>query len=155
ELLELLGYEHASLVAAQKCSGIAASAPLFSTLFNYRHRSNAPASDWTGVPGVQVLARAGTRTGYPITVCVDDFGEDFMITAQTDRRIDPRRVLEFMLEATQSLSGALERAPHTPALALSILPDTERSKVIETFNVARVECSEGQLIHDLFEQQVS
>src|SRR6185312_7262320 len=58
ELVELLGYEQASLAEAQRCSGLSDAAPLFTTLLNYRHSvgKTSPAD----VPsGLRLLASHG------------------------------------------------------------------------------------------------
>ena len=143
ELVELLGHEQASLAQAQRCSGIAGSAPLFSTLLNYRHSVPIPKSEWSDASGIQVLA-AQERTNYPITVSVDDLGEGFTLTAQTDRRIDPQRMMGFLSTALQSLVEALEDAPQTAALSLSILPGSERRQVLELFNATRAAYPQGR-----------
>jgi amino acid adenylation domain-containing protein len=153
ELVQLLSHEQASLAVAQRCSGIAGSAPLFSALLNYRH--SVPNSDegWANASGIRVLVDQ-ERTNYPITLSVDDLGESFTLTAQTDRRIDPRRMTGYLHTAVQSLVESLEKAPQTPALALSILSERDRHQVIELFNATEEAYSQEKLIHELFEEQV-
>jgi amino acid adenylation domain-containing protein len=149
ELVELLNHEQTSLALAQRCSGMPASTPLFSALLNYRQD---PGSEWLDdASGIEVLSREGL-TNYPVTLSVDDLCEGFRLTGQTDRRIDPSRVVRYMHTALQSLVKALEQAPDTPALQLSILPDLEWRE-IESFNATRVESPRHALIHQLFEDQ--
>ncbi|WP_162886469.1 condensation domain-containing protein, partial [Pseudomonas syringae] len=71
-LTALLGHEHAPLVLAQRCSGVAAPLPLFSSLLNYRHSGVAEPSvesieAWRGI---EVLS-GEERTNYPLTLNVD------------------------------------------------------------------------------------
>jgi amino acid adenylation domain-containing protein len=152
ELVELLDHEQASLAVAQRCSGIAGSRPLFSTMLNYLHGTlhaeiEQPAS------GVQVLSSL-EWTNYPIMLAVADRGEEFVLTAQTDRRIDPQRMTGYLHAAMQSLVESLEEAPQTLALSLSILPRKERHQVIELFNATQAAYPQEKLIHEMFEEQV-
>ena len=152
ELVQLLIHEQASLAVAQRCSGIAGSAPLFSSLFNFRHSVPNPESEWASANGIQLLGYQD-RTNYPITVSVDDLGEGFSQTVQTDRRIDPNQLAGYLRTAVQSLVSTLENAPQTLVLKLSILPDNERRKVIEAFNPQQADQPVRELIHELFERQ--
>src|SRR3569833_1901611 len=76
ELVALLGHEQASLAAAQRCSGIVGSAPLFTSLLNYRHSVPHPGSEWSSVAGIRVLT-VRELTNYPITNSVDEFSAGF------------------------------------------------------------------------------
>ncbi|MDN4163749.1 hypothetical protein, partial [Nocardioides abyssi] len=91
----LLGHEQSSLAMAQRCSGVSGSTPLFSTLLNYRHSAAVNPNPESSGSEIQVLA-GQERTNYPITVSVDDLGEGFALTAQTDRRIDPQRITGYL-----------------------------------------------------------
>ena len=153
ELAELLEHEQASLAAAQRCSGISGSVPLFTALLNYLH--GAPDSHECRrelTSGIQVLA-AGDRTHYPLVLSVNDLGDGFALQVQADRRVDPLRVLEYTRTALRSLTEALESAPQTPAVRLKILPEEERRLVVETFNATRIQRSGPALIHRMFEAQ--
>jgi len=56
ELVGLLIMSRLRWLIAQRCSGIAASTPLFSTLLNYRHALQDEGKDWSDAAGIQVLA---------------------------------------------------------------------------------------------------
>ena len=104
ELIELLVHEQASLAVAQRCSGIAGSSPLFSALLNYRHSTLGLQETWTDAAGVRVLAGRG-GTNYPVVLSVDDAGEGFGLEMETDRRIDPKRMLGICLHGA-AIAGA-------------------------------------------------
>jgi len=153
-LMELLDYEQAPLAVAQSCSAIVGSAPLFSTLLNYRHSTRNPeAAQLEVTSGIQVLALQ-EWTNYPIAISVDDQGDGFVLTAQIDRRIDPNRMMGYICTALQSLVDALEGTPQRLALELPILPESEHQRVTQYFNATRTACPHERLVHELFEEQV-
>jgi len=157
ELKELLKYEQAPLTMAQRCSGIVGTAPLFTAVLNYRrslgHSVVDTRSEAANAAGVRVLANQ-FRTNYPITLVVDDLGDGFTLTAQTDSRIDVDRTLIYMITAVRSLVEALEQAPEKQALTLSILPESERNQIVELYNSPRKPYPDERRIHELFEVQV-
>lgn len=153
ELIELLNHEQASLVLAQSCSGVSGSIPLFSSLLNYRH-IKLPIE--TGQPvldaGVQLLM-SEEWTNYPIVLSVDDQGEDFVLTAHTDYRVDPNQLIGYTLTAMEALIEALDVAPSTPALDLPVMTHAERRFVIETLNATKADYPQRSVV-ELFQEQV-
>src|SRR5262249_26304686 len=129
------------------------TAPLFTALFNYRHSVPNTDAAWFSTEGIRTLA-SQERTNYPITLSLDDMGEDFVMLAQTDRRVDPQRVLGYLKTALHSLLEALAAAPDARALRLEVLPRDERLAVLESFNDTRREYPTTALVHRLFEEQV-
>jgi amino acid adenylation domain-containing protein len=152
ELLDLLDHAHAPLAVAHRCSSITGSAPLFTSLLNYRRSKHE--AEWESPTGVRVLARGEAPTNYPIAISVDDRGHEFVLTAQTDQRIDPDRVIGYLRIAVHSLVNALKTAPQTPALSLSILPESELCQLIHVFNGTHRDFPRERLTHHLFETQV-
>ncbi|WP_443726265.1 non-ribosomal peptide synthetase [Rhizobium mongolense] len=154
-LAELLSHEHASLALAQRCSDIAAPAPLFSALLNYRH--NTPAMAGVGTSdvlfGMEWLG-GEERTNYPLTLSVDDFGQELGLTADAVEPISPDRICGYMQRALEQLVDALERAPNTPVRELDILPAEERSYLLEDLNRTEADYPSDLCVHALFEAQV-
>ncbi|WP_246774145.1 non-ribosomal peptide synthetase [Bradyrhizobium diazoefficiens] len=153
-LAELLAHEHASLALAQRCSQIAAPAPLFSSLLNYRHTTPALAAATNdALPGLEWLG-GEERTNYPLTLSVEDFGDALGLTAQVAEGICADRVCGYMQQALAQLAEALERAPATPVRELDILPADERTYLLEELNRTAAPYPSDACIHQLFEQQV-
>ncbi|MER8931331.1 condensation domain-containing protein, partial [Mesorhizobium sp. M0859] len=155
-LSELLAHEHASLALAQRCSGVAAPAPLFGALLNYRH--NTPAA-MTGCGPDDVLAGmewlgGEERTNYPLTLSVEDYGEALGLTAQVVEPVSADRVCGYMQHVLEQLAEALERAPDRPVRELDILPAAERTYLLEDLNRTAAAYPSQRCIHELFEAQV-
>lgn len=154
ELVQLLRHEQASLALAHRCSGIEGTAPLFTSLLNYEHNVPAAEGGWPSGCGVEVLA-SHYRTNYPITLTVDDLGEGFRLTAHTDRRIDPQRMIDYLHTALSSLVRALEETPALAAQDLAVLAERERHQIFESFNSTSVHYPAQRVVHELFEEQAA
>src|ERR1700722_3583842 len=155
-LADLLRHEHASLALAQRCSGVQAPAPLFSALFNYRHNRPMGGEEQASIDplrGVSFL-HAQERTNYPITLSVEDFGQELGLTAQVLSPLSPERICEFMHSALSALVQALEEAPQTPLCRVDILPSAERHRLLVEWNATDQPYPSERCIHELFEEQV-
>ncbi|AJX67716.1 D-alanine--poly(phosphoribitol) ligase, subunit 1 [Burkholderia pseudomallei MSHR840] len=154
QLAELMRHEHAPLVLAQRCSGVPAQTPLFTSLLNYRHglRHRADAAT-PGGDDIELLS-ARERTNYPLTLSVDDLGQDFSLTVQVSGHVDPRRVCAFMETALEQLAQALGEQPQCDIGGLDVLPRSEREQMVYAWNATERDYPIEQCIHQLFEAQV-
>jgi amino acid adenylation domain-containing protein len=154
ELEELLRWERAPLTLAQRCSGISGTAPLFTALLNYRHAVSRAAENSGAAAGICVLAHHEAWTNYPLALTVDDDGDGITLIVQARGAIDAERVAGQVVAAVHSLTEALEFAPNTPALSLTVLPPEERQLVLRGLNATQAAYDRNALIHELFEAQV-
>ncbi|MFJ5219342.1 amino acid adenylation domain-containing protein [Streptomyces sp. NPDC088354] len=148
-LIDLLTHEHASLALAQRASSVPPSEPLFTSLLNYRHgakpssapgASRSPELSEDPWDGAELLSTAG-RTSYPLTVSVDDLGEDFALTVQIAGHVvgaDPARVVAMLCTALERLTDMLMRPTPATVAALDVLPAAEHDLLTTVFNVSGV-----------------
>ncbi|MES2936878.1 MAG: amino acid adenylation domain-containing protein [Pseudomonadota bacterium] len=133
DLAQLLVHEHASLALAQRCSALPAQAPLFTALLNYRHQVvhlGRVEEEETGELQLQVL-HTEERTNYPLTLIVEDLGEDFHFIAQVASTVvAPERICAAMQAALRSLVELLETAPQAPVRTVDVLPPEERRQLL-------------------------
>ncbi|NIE77849.1 amino acid adenylation domain-containing protein, partial [Pantoea sp. Ap-967] len=154
-LSTLLGHEQASLALAQRCSGVAAPAPLFNSMLNYRHSDAGDAAEIIPVaPGIDIVG-AEERTDYPLTVSVDDLGTDLRLTVQSLPQWGAERLGLQFEQVLASLADALEQAPDTPLQSLPVLPQAEREQVLQQFNRTTQAYPQGQTVHALVETQAA
>ncbi|WP_038780616.1 non-ribosomal peptide synthetase [Burkholderia pseudomallei] len=154
QLAELMRHEHAPLVLAQRCSGVPAQTPLFTSLLNYRYGLRHCADAATpGGDDIELLS-ARERTNYPLTLSVDDLGQDFSLTVQVSGHVDPQRVCAFMETALEQLAQALGEQPQCDIGGLDVLPRSEREQMVYAWNATERDYPIEQCIHQLFEAQV-
>ncbi|WKB56059.1 non-ribosomal peptide synthetase [Eleftheria terrae] len=152
-LARLLRHEHASLSLAQQCSGVAAPAPLFSALLNYRHNRPTVEDIAERVEGMEWIY-VEERTNYPLMLSVDDCGEAMGLTVQAVPGVEATRICRFMEKSLSELAGALELSPDRSIGELDILPAGERRQILEEWNATKGEYPRDRCVHQLFEEQV-
>ncbi|WP_342337093.1 amino acid adenylation domain-containing protein [Burkholderia pseudomallei] len=153
QLAELMRHEHAPLVLAQRCSGVPAQTPLFTSLLNYRYGKPKVAAAHIA-DGIELLD-GHERTNYPVSVDIDDHGDDFKMRAQAAASVDPARVCDFLEVALTRLVDALERDPHGALRQLDILPEVEREEVVRRWNAGEKARPSRLCLHELFERQAA
>jgi arthrofactin-type cyclic lipopeptide synthetase A len=154
-LASLLAHERAPLNLALQCSGVPSPLPLFTSLLNYRH--SLPQEHGEPLPltlsGVRVLL-VEESANYPIAVQVDDYGEEFSLSAICVDGLDAERITGYFRSAIENVARALEDENSEDALTLDILPPGERQQLLADFNHATSDYTRTALVHELFEAQV-
>jgi hypothetical protein len=146
QLAGLLAHEHAPLVLAQKASGVAAQAPLFTSILNCRH-SQRPGQGAGGGGGLGGISMIYTKdpTNYPLMAAIDDVGTGFSIGVDAVAPASPGQVCALLQSATASLITALEDAPATPLRAVEVLDAAEREQILAGWNDTEAEVPAGTL----------
>ncbi|GLQ98962.1 non-ribosomal peptide synthase/polyketide synthase [Dyella mobilis] len=155
-LAELLRHEHASLALAQRCSGVAAPAPLFSALLNYRHnrahvRTDEPSE--ASSDGIERISGVD-RSNYPFALSVEDYGDALGLSVQVQQPVSAQRVFDQVRHVLEQLADALENTPQQPLRTLRILPAEEERRVLHDWNATAHELPRATL-PDLFERRVA
>ncbi len=156
-LAELLKHEQAPLAMAQRCSGVDAVMPLFTTLLNYRH-GHAALGEGEGAAdvfdGMRVVL-SQERTNYPLIMSIDDTDEGFVCSAQAVEGIDAGRINGYLHATLERLVAAVSREDGQPLERIDVLPVAERRQILQEFNATQTQYAGSGLIHELFEAQVA
>jgi amino acid adenylation domain-containing protein len=141
-LLDLMPYEQTSLALAQNCSALDADQPLFNTLLNYRHTT----PDGHSLANIEFIDPKET-SNYPLTIAVDDFGNNFLINVQIhhdshqllqqpqplQQQSKAAQLLAYIQTALSVLTTQSTDTTHQqiPINQLSILPAIEHERQIK------------------------
>ncbi|MFG2548305.1 condensation domain-containing protein, partial [Streptomyces sp. NPDC048594] len=157
QLAGLLVHEHAPLAIAQKASAASASAPLFTSLLNYRHgrqRVELPSDEGRHqLDGVEMVY-SRESTNYPLAVSVDDLGSGFAITTDVVAPEDPNLVCQLLHTVIDNLTDEIAAGPDTPLRAVEVLAPAGRERVLVEWNDTDRVVPEETVV-ELFERQVA
>ncbi|WP_038243176.1 non-ribosomal peptide synthetase, partial [Xenorhabdus bovienii] len=159
-LTQLVRHEQASLALAQKSVQTSGTAPLFTSLLNYRHSEvrNIPSADpfqAMNPSSINGVSYSGSmeRTHYPVSVNIDDFTNDFVINAQVQQGLDPELICDYLQTALQEIVTALESAPERGIGRIHVLPAQEKDKLLWQWNQTTSDFPRQACLHTLIEEQ--
>ncbi|TDF41775.1 non-ribosomal peptide synthetase [Alteromonadaceae bacterium M269] len=156
DLVSLLSYEQTPLVQVQKHSGIPSEQPLFSALMNYRH-SGKNDNQADTIQGIE-MSHSGARNNYPLTLSVDDYGEQgFGLVGLFDQSVNAEQLMGYMQCALVVLLEGLESESRVSVQDLSVIPASEQQQLhalAKTGESVGVE-PDTAAIQQMFESQVT
>ncbi|MEU1588450.1 amino acid adenylation domain-containing protein, partial [Micromonospora sp. NPDC005710] len=159
QLAGLLEHEHASLAQAQRASGVAGNAPLFTSLFNYRHTqrpSESVDAPTNGHHGDNIgVVYTQEHTNYPLTIAVDDGGDSITVTVDAVAPIDAQLVASLLATTTENMVAALEADNDVPLTRVKVLDQGQRSLVLSEWNDTAVSYPTDDTVVSLFARQVA
>ncbi|WP_124445664.1 non-ribosomal peptide synthetase, partial [Streptomyces sp. NL15-2K] len=157
QLAALLEHEHAPLAVAQRVSGVVGDAPLFTSLFNYRHITDSSDSP-TGqrpVTGIRTVF-AEERTNYPVAVSVNDRGtRGLSLSVQTVDVLDPRALGALLCTAAANVVDALADDPDMALGAVDVLGADERELLLRGWNDTAADVVADSSVVELFRRRVA
>ncbi|WP_045825502.1 non-ribosomal peptide synthetase [Teredinibacter turnerae] len=154
-LVELLNYEQAPLVDAQRCADLPGSTPLFSAVLNYRHEGGEKLDLQQALEGVSILSSPGDISNYLFDMSISDQGHTFELTASIDRDIGAERIMAYMSRALEQVSLALINEPESHLLTLPVLTDDEQTQLLSEFNAPLQRQLFSKTWLQLFHEQVA
>ncbi|MFF0517039.1 AMP-binding protein, partial [Streptomyces sp. NPDC004250] len=157
QLADLLVHEHAPLAIAQKASAASPSAPLFTSLLNYRHgrqRVELPSGEGRHQLNGVEMVYSRESTNYPLAVSVDDLGSGFAITTDVVAPEDPNLVCQLLHTVIDNLTDEIAAGPDTPLRAVEVLAPAGRERVLVEWNDTDRVVPEETVV-GLFERQVA
>lgn len=132
-LRALIPHEHASLVDTQRCSGVPAPTPLFTAALNYVHGQGQPTAAWEVVDHVEL----NEWNIYPLSLTVEDAAPAFCLYLQCDQGVDTEQVLDALQATLQAFLVAIEASRGTALLAIRVLPQAERERLLQEGRATR------------------
>ncbi|MGW8776430.1 amino acid adenylation domain-containing protein, partial [Streptomyces sp. NPDC055794] len=156
QLAGLLVHEHAPLALAQKASAVSASAPLFTSLLNYRHgrrRADVPSDQSRHQLNGVEMVYSRESTNYPLAVSVDDLETGFAITTDVVAPEDPHLVCQLLQTVIDNLTEELEAGSDTSLRAVEVLAPSGRERMLVEWNDTDRAVSEETVV-GLFERRV-